>query len=150
MAIARDLGADACSNYRTQSVAEYVAQHTDGKGFDVVFDTVGGAHLEESFAAAALNGTVVSTSARTSVDLSPMHAKGLSLHVVFMLIPLLHKLDRARHGNILTQLAQLVDAGQIRPLLDERHFSFADVAAAHRHLESGQAIGKVVLRQDCW
>jgi NADPH2:quinone reductase len=40
-AIARQLGADEVINYREQSVEEYVAQYTKGKGFDVVFDTIG-------------------------------------------------------------------------------------------------------------
>ena len=147
LAIARELGADVAINYRTQTVEEYVGQYTDGKGFDVVFDTVGGDNLAKSFQAAALNGTVVSTSTSSTYDLSPLHAKGLSLHVVFMLIPMLYGIGRAHHGEILSDLAKLVDAGKVRPLIDPKSFSFSDVAEAHRYLESGQALGKVTLKQ---
>lgn len=143
--IARDLGADGAINYREQSVADYVTEHTGGRGFDVVFDTVGGANLAQAFEAVALDGTVVSTSTSQTYDLSPMHAKGLTLHVVFMLIPMLHGTGRARHGAILRELARLADEGAIRPLVDPRRFAVGDVAAAHALLESGQAIGKVVL-----
>jgi len=146
--IARELGAGVAINYRERDVATYVASHTGGRGFDVVFDTVGGDNLAKSFEAAALNGTVVATSTRQSADLSPLHAKGLSLHVVFMLIPMLHGIGRTRHGEILTELARIVDGGAIHPLVDPRRFSFGDIAAAHAHLESGQAIGKVVLTND--
>lgn len=147
LAIARELGADVAINYRTQTVEEYMAEYTGGKGFDVVFDTVGGDNLAKSFQAAALNGTVVSTSTSSTYDLSPLHAKGLSLHVVFMLIPMLYGLGRAHHGEILSELAKLVDAGKVRPLIDPKSFSFSDVTEAHRYLESGQAIAKVTLKQ---
>ena len=149
-AIARELGADVTINYREQSVEEYVSDCTDGKGFDTIFDTVGGEHLGESFQAAAHNGTVACISTRKSVDLSLMHAKNLSLHVIFMLLPMLRNEHRDRHGRILREIASLVEAGQLRPWLEPHVFSFADVQAAHEYLESGQAVGKVVLQQDCW
>lgn len=146
--IARELGADAVINYRDESVADYVAERTAGRGYDVVFDTVGGDNTDHAFEAAALNGTVITTSSSQAYDLSPMHAKGLTLHVVFMLIPMLHNLDRARHGAILRSLARLVDDGAVRPLVDRRRFSFQDVGAAHRLLESGDALGKVVVTRE--
>jgi NADPH2:quinone reductase len=146
-AIARKLGADFTINYRQQAVEKFVAEHTGGQGFDVVFDTVGNDNLQNAFKAAKLNGTVVSILALSQQDLTLLHAKGLSLHLVFMLIPLLHGVGRARHGEILTQLAQLVDAGQLRPLLDAKVFNFSEVGQAHDRAESGQAIGKVVLSQ---
>ncbi len=148
--LALDLGADVAINYRARSVADYVQEYTNGRGFDVVFDTVGGEHLLKSFEAAAYGGVVSCISTRKSVDLSLMHAKGLTLHVIFMLLPLLHNKGRKRHGKILKRIAALVDAGQVRPLLDRLSFSFATVQTAHNYLASGKAIGKVVLRQDCW
>ena len=111
----------------------------------MVFDTVGGDNLQNAFKAAALNGTVICVSTRTTQDLSLMHAKGLSLHVVFMLLPLLKNEGRGRHGEILEHIAGLVEHEQLRPLLDEQQFSFDQVAQAHARLESGQAVGKVVI-----
>jgi len=148
LGIARELGADAAINYRERSVAEYVEEHAGGAGFDVVFDTVGGENLTRSFEAARSNGQVLSISTRDSYDLSPLHAKGLSLHVVFMLLPLVENRDRAHHGRILARLARLVDSGRVRPLLDETRFGLFEAADAHRRLESGEAIGKVTLAQD--
>jgi NADPH:quinone reductase len=144
-AVARGLGAAGTINYRQQSVAEYVQEATGGAGFDVVMDTVGGENVARCFEAAAVGGTVVSISTRTSADLSPLHAKGLSLHVVFMLIPMLYNRARAHHGEILRELAALVEAGRLRPLLDGARFTFAEAAQAHARLGSGEATGKVVL-----
>lgn len=146
-AIALSLGADATINYRQTPVREFVDEHTDGKGFDVVFDTVGNDNLQNAFEAAKLNGTVVSTASRSKQDLALVHAKGLTLHLVYMLIPLLYNTNRSYHGQILTKLAGLVDEGKVRPLIDSHSFTFAEVAAAHAHLESGTAIGKVVLKR---
>ncbi|MEO1545071.1 MAG: zinc-binding dehydrogenase, partial [Pseudomonadota bacterium] len=88
-------------NYRTEAVGDYVARHTDGAGFDVVYDSVGGANMTKSFEAAALNGQIASTVSLCELDLTPAHFKGLSLHVVFMLIPMLHDHKREAHGAIL-------------------------------------------------
>lgn len=132
-------------NYRTEKVADYVAQHTDGAGFDVVFDSVGGTNMLNSFEAAALNGHVSTTVALVELDLSTAHFKGLSLHVVFMLIPMLHNFRREAHGRILAALADIVDAGGLTPLLDDSRYSLEEVGNAYQRLTSGQAVGKVVV-----
>ncbi|MBT8073444.1 MAG: zinc-dependent alcohol dehydrogenase family protein [Xanthomonadales bacterium] len=132
-------------NYTTEQVADYVAKHTDGAGFDVVFDSVGGANMTNSFEAAALNGQVSSTVSMLELDLTTAHFKGLSLHVVFMLIPMLYDYNREEHGTILARLSEIVDSGSLRPLLDEKRFGFTEVGAAYERLTSGQAMGKVVV-----
>lgn len=145
IAIARQLGVDVVINYRQQSVEEYVMENTDGKGFDIVFDTVGNDNIQTAFKAAALNGTVVSLVSLSTQDLTLLHIKGLTLHLVYMLIPMLNGINREYHGEILTKLAQLVDDGKLRPLLDLQFFKFDEVAIAHKYAESGQAIGKITL-----
>jgi NADPH2:quinone reductase len=144
-AIARALGAAGTINYREELVDDYVKRATGGGGFDVVFDSVGGDNVARCFQAAAVSGTVVSISTRTTADLSPLHAKGLTLHVVFMLIPLLYNRGREHHGEILREISSLVAAGNLKPMLDARRFSFAEVAQAHALLQSGEATGKIVL-----
>ncbi len=143
--IARELGADAVIDYRSSTVADYVRDLTDGRGFDVVLDTVGGDNLERSLDAARVNGTAVTILATGQHDLTALHTKGLTLHAVFMLIPMLYDVGRAHHGEILRDVARLVDEGALRPLIDPERFTFNDAAAAHRKLESGLAVGKVVL-----
>ncbi|WP_305372954.1 zinc-dependent alcohol dehydrogenase family protein [Photobacterium leiognathi] len=132
-------------NYKTQSVADYVAEYTQGKGFDIVYDSVGGENMINSFEAATLNGQVASTVSLLNLDLSLAHFKGLSLHVVFMLIPMLHKVKRAEHGQILRAISTIVESGELTPVLDEQQFNLEQVADAHTRLASGQAMGKVVI-----
>ncbi|MEL4897505.1 zinc-dependent alcohol dehydrogenase family protein [Crocosphaera sp. Alani8] len=132
-------------NYKTESVEHYVSKYTEGKGFDLVFDSVGGANMINSFEAAALNGQVASTVSMCELDLTLAHFKGLSLHVVFMLIPMLHNFKREQHGEILRSLTQIVDSGGLRPVLDEQQYSLEQAEQAYARLESRQAIGKVVI-----
>ncbi|MEE4378766.1 MAG: zinc-dependent alcohol dehydrogenase family protein [Candidatus Competibacteraceae bacterium] len=144
LALIKELGGIGI-NYKTETVADYVAKYTADAGFNVVFDSVGGANMANSFEAAALNGQVASTVAMVELDLSVAHFKGLSLHVVFMLIPMIHNYKREEHAEILRKLAEIVDAGGLRPILDEQAFSLEEAAKAHDRLASGQAMGKVVV-----
>ncbi len=132
-------------NRKTEAVADYVQTHTGGAGFDVVYDSVGAMNMLNSFAAAGLNAHVVSTVSLVEIDLTEAHFKGLSLHVVFMLIPMLHNVGREEHGAILKKLAQIADAGDLKPLLDEPAFRLAQAGEAYQRLVSGQAMGKVVI-----
>lgn len=132
-------------NYRSESVSDYVEKHTDGNGFDIVFDSVGGTNMYNSFEAATLNGNIASTTSMLEIDLTPAHFKGLSLHVVFMLIPMLHNYKREQHGQILTQIAKIVDLGKLKPVLDEHDFKLEEIGQAHDRLNSGKGMGKVVV-----
>ena len=144
MRIIAGYGAKAI-DFEAEAVADYVATYTDGAGFDIVYDSVGGENLTKSFEAAALNAQVATTVAMVELDLTPAHFKGLSLHVVFMLIPMLHDHGREEHGRVLAALAEIVDAGALEPLLDERRFALDEVGEAYARLTSGKATGKVVV-----
>jgi len=144
LALIEKLGATPI-NYKAESVDDYVTSHTGGAGFDLVFDSVGGGNLTKSFEAAAFNGQVATTVSMVELDLTTAHFKGLSLHVVFMLIPMLHNHRRAEHGKILKDLATIIESGSLKPVLDEKQFSLEEAGLAHARLESGKAMGKVVV-----
>ena len=135
-------------NYRNLSVTQYVEEYTNQKGFDVVFDTVGGDNLMRSFEASKLEGRVTSVNTRITCDLSILHQKALSLHVVFMIIPILYNQDKgkAQHGKILNEIVRGVESEDITPLIHKEDFPFKKVSEAHSLLESGKATGKIVLR----
>lgn len=143
--LALSLGADHVIDYQEEAVPAYVQRITGGRGFDLVFDTVGGEVLTQSLQAARQNGTVVSILTRGDFDLSVMMQKALTLHSVLMLLPMLSGEGRERHGRMLREIAELVEAGRLRPLLDPTLFTFDEVADAHRRMEAGAHVGKVVL-----
>jgi NADPH2:quinone reductase len=78
-------------------------------------------------------------------DLSPVHFRGLSLHVVFMLIPMIHDYKRESHGAILRAITDIVDAGALTPILDSEVYTLYQVSDAHARLASGKAMGKIVI-----
>ncbi|PSU30486.1 zinc-dependent alcohol dehydrogenase family protein [Photobacterium lutimaris] len=141
--LAHTLGADQVINAEQQSVEDYTQQLTGGLGFDAIFDTIAGDHIQNSFKAARYNGKVA-----TILPISdPLQValKGLSFHSVLMPIPLVYGINRKAHGEILTHIAKLVDEGQIKPIVDESQYSIWEVSKGHQRLESKQATGKVVL-----
>jgi NADPH2:quinone reductase len=143
--IAKALGADKTFSYTHETHEQSRPELPEENGYDLVFDTVGGGCLDQSFQAAKEYGTVVSIASRASHDLTLVHVKSLSLHVVFMLLPLLRNQYREKHGKILSQITNLADQGKIIPLIHEQSFSFDEVGKAHDCWESGQATGKIVL-----
>ena len=132
-------------DYRTLSTEKYVELHTNGAGFDVIYDTVGGATIDASFAAVKrYTGHVVSCLGWSTHSLAPLSFRGATYSGVFTLMPLLSGFGRAHHGEILREAATLVDAGKLRPLLNPQRFFATDIASAHALVESG-ALGKVVV-----
>jgi NADPH:quinone reductase-like Zn-dependent oxidoreductase len=133
-------------DYESSSVDDYVQQHTGGAGFDIVFDTVGGATLDASFRAAGrYHGHVVSALGWGTHSLAPLSFRGATYSGIFTLLPLLSGEGRANHGAIMAEAARLVDAGKIKVLLDDRHYGLHGVDQAHAAMRNRTARGKVVV-----
>ena len=133
-------------DYRSATVDDYVQSYTGGEGFDIVYDTVGGATLDDAFRAARLyGGHVVSCLGWGSHALAPLSFRAATYSGVFTLLPLLSGKGRARHGAILREVAALVEAGNITVMLDPRHFTLATVAEAHGLLAARANRGKLVI-----
>ncbi|MDX2319644.1 MAG: zinc-dependent alcohol dehydrogenase family protein [Moritella sp.] len=141
--LAKTVGADNLVDFTTATVADYVQAYTGGNGFDKIFDTVAGENIQKSFEAAKYYGHV--TTILPIENVLQVALKSLSFHSVLMLIPLYHGINHASHGRILTEIAELVDAGKITPIIDASNYSIWEVAQAHDHLQSGKAVGKVTL-----
>ena len=133
-------------DYRNTTPEQYVAQHTGGAGFDVVFDTVGGTTLDASFTSVRrYTGHVVSILGWGTHSLAPLSFRGATYSGVFTLLPLLTGEGREHHGHILTKVTALVESGSLRPLLHPGTFDLAEVAEAHDALDSRTARGKVIV-----
>jgi NADPH:quinone reductase len=132
-------------DYREMPVESYVAKFTGGRGFDIVYDTVGGATLDASFNAVARFGHVVSALGWGTHALAPLSFRAASYSGVFTLLPMLTGEDRAHHGEILREASRLVEAGKLTPRVDPRHFALAAVDDAYRALGSNDAAGKIVV-----
>ncbi|ASU37322.1 quinone oxidoreductase [Herbaspirillum sp. meg3] len=133
-------------DYRSATVDEYVQQYTDGEGFDIVYDTVGGATLDASFIAARrYHGHVVSCLGWGTHALAPLSFRAATYSGVFTLMPLLTGKGRAHHGEIMEEAAKLVEAGKVIVQVDARRFSFDQADAAYDVIDAGGVRGKLVI-----
>lgn len=133
-------------DYQAMTVAQYVERHTDGKGFDVVYDTVGGATLDASFTAARrYGGHVVSILGWGTHSLAPLSFRAATYSGVFTLLPMLTGEGRENHGHILREAAALADQGKLRPVVDPTVYGLEQATLAHEAVASGKARGKVVV-----
>lgn len=146
--IAQALHAEKCIFYREQDFVEETLAWTDGKGADVVFDTVGGEIFTRSFAATRIGGKVVSilSSALTLADTQLARLRNLTLGYELMLTPQVLGLhdQRVRQRQLLEKCTTLVEQGQLGVLISQR-YPLAEAAAAHRQIEQGGVMGKIVL-----
>jgi NADPH2:quinone reductase len=140
--LVEQLGATAIDRHRS-TVEEYVDDHTRGRGFDIVYDTVGA--LDPSFNAVMRFGHVVSCLGWGTHSLAPLSFRAASYSGVFTLLPMLTGQGRAHHGQILREATRLSEAGKIAPRLDPRRYTLDSVADAHRAIEDRSAAGKIVI-----
>lgn len=142
----RGLGATPID--RARPLESFVLEHTQGRGFDMVYDTIGGAGLDLAFQAVAKHGHVVSCLGWGTHALAPLSFKAASYSGVFTLLPLLTGEGREQHGAILREAARLAEAGKLMPKVDVREFTLDQVEEAHRLVETRSAEGKVVVTVD--
>lgn len=133
-------------DYRSTTVERYVAAHTAGEGFDIVYDTVGGPTLDASFVAVkTYTGHALSCLGWGTHRLAPLSFRGATYSGVFTLLPMLTGKGRAHHGKILSEASKLAESGKLRPLIDPRRFTLDTALDAHTAVEAGTSIGKVIV-----
>ena len=149
LAACRELGAGLAVSYRDEDFVAAVAGFTGGKGADVILDIVGGPYLARNVAALATGGRLVVIATQGGpageLDLGLLMRKRASvLASTLRARPLPEK--AAIVAAVRGALWPLVAAGQVRPVID-RVVPLAEAPAAHRRLEEGGHIGKIVV--DC-
>ena len=130
---------------RESPVEPYVVEHTGGTGFDVVYDTVGGAVLDASFKAVCRFGHVVSSLGWGTHLLAPLSFRAASYSGVFTLLPMLTGEGRGHHGEIMREATRLSQAGRIMPHVDARRFTLETVGDAYRAVQANETDGKLVV-----
>jgi NADPH:quinone reductase-like Zn-dependent oxidoreductase len=133
-------------DYTTTTAAQQVELATGGEGFDIIFDTMGGAVLDSAFASVRrYTGHVVSILGWGAHSLAPLSFRGATYSGVFTLLPLITGEGRARHGEILAEVAELADAGALAPIVHPRVYDWDTSTEAYEVVGSGAALGKVIL-----
>ncbi len=141
------LGAVRGINYRTQDFGQAVREGTGGSGVDVILDMVGGDYLQRDVDCLADDGRVVLISMlggpAGSIDLAQLMRRRLTVSGSML---------RARAAPVKAAIAvslrrhvwPLLEAGAIKQVV-HACFPLEEAAAAHRLMESGTHVGKIVL-----
>jgi len=142
------LGAARAVDYHHDDFVEAIRKATGGEGVDVVLDIVGGDYLQRNLACLRMNGRLVQiglmSESKSTVDLRPLLQKRLTITGSTL---------RARTPEEKGAIARALEAnvwpvlerGRVRPVIHAT-VPLAQASEAHRLLESGDVIGKVVLR----
>ncbi len=145
-ALAKDWGADEVINHREQDFVAEVNRLTNGQGADLVAEMVGPEVFARSIGCTAHFGDLVTLLDPGPVPLAEARLRNLRIGFELMLTPQLRGLTAAREHqvDILRKCGELIDAGQLR-LHVSRVLPLEQAAEAHRHIETGRTVGKVVL-----
>jgi len=141
------LGA-AAVNYREQDFVEAVMAQTEGKGVDVILDMVGGDYLQRNLSCLRQDGRLVQIAfqngPKTQINLTPILVKRLTL-TGSTLRPRSVAEKAAIARGLREKVWPLLASGRVRPVV-HAVLPLTEAAAAHRLLESGTSIGKIVLQ----
>jgi len=143
-----DLGADVVANYKEDDWAETVRAATDGRGVDVVLDSIGGAYLEQNLKSLAVDGSLVLIGlmggAKAEISLGLLLVRRLK--VIGSTLRTRSALEKAAIVEaFLERFGADFEAGKIRPILHQV-FPLAEAPDAHRLIKASTHFGKVVLR----
>lgn len=146
--LVQGLDAEKTILYKEQDFVQETLVWTNGKGVDVVFDTVGGETFLRSMNAARIGGKIVSllSTPLSLEDTQLARLRNLSLCYELMLTPQVMKLhdERIRQRRILEQCAQLIGDGKLGVLVSFA-LPLAEAQQAHRMIEQGGVTGKIIL-----
>jgi NADPH:quinone reductase-like Zn-dependent oxidoreductase len=135
---ARDLGADYAIDHRSKDFAQEAQTVTDGRGVDVVLDSIGGEFWRKSLASLARGGRLVTCGATAGGqpidDIAAICAKELKIYG-----------STLGSREEFSQVINFLNTAKIKPVIDTI-FPLENTAGAQLHLENGRQFGKIVLR----
>lgn len=148
--VCEDLGAEALICYRDEDFVERMREVTGGVGADVIFDIMGASYLDRNLAALAPDGQLViigmQGGVKAELNIGALIGKRLSVAGTALRG---RPVDGA-HGKgrivdaVVDSVWPMVERGSVRPVIGAR-FPIEAAAEAHRALESGDVVGKVIL-----
>ncbi len=144
---AEALGAKRAINYRERDFVEDVRAISGGAGVHLVLDMVGGDYLPRNLACLADEGRHVSIAvqrgAKAEINIAQIMQRRLTL-TGSTLRPRSVAFKALLRDEIAREVWPLVAEGKLRPVIN-RTYPLADAAEAHRRMEAGEHVGKIVL-----
>lgn len=142
--ILKEYGLDSGINYTEKNLVEEVMRLTEGRGANLVVDPVGGRVLEQSIAAAAVRGRIIScgTASRdfSKVDITGLAQGNKSLTGAFLGA----EVATERVQKMIVDILEDVATKKIKVLIDKT-YPLSEAKDAHAYAESRKAIGRIVM-----
>jgi putative PIG3 family NAD(P)H quinone oxidoreductase len=145
--LCRRLGADVAVSYREQDFVEEVMNATGGRGADVILDNMGAKYLDRNVTALAPDGRLVIIGMQGGTKAELNIGKLLSKRAAVVGTTLRSRPPEEKSaicGEVVENIWPLVSNGVVRTMV-HASFPFEEAAAAHRLMESGDHVGKIVL-----
>ncbi|KAI1765524.1 PKSKA1 [Hypoxylon sp. FL1150] len=143
------LGDDRIFNSRNTEFGDQILAATNGKGMDVVLNSLVGDMMDESFRILADGGIMVELGKRDVLDRNNLPMAPFDRNSSFRAVDLSpEKASDALVARLMSKLFELINGGIIKPITPIHQFPWTDIPAAFRFLRPGTHIGKVVLSQD--
>jgi putative PIG3 family NAD(P)H quinone oxidoreductase len=142
-----ELGAESAIDYRNEDFVARCREQTGGRGVDVILDNMGGAYLARNVAALAIGGRLMVIGLQGGrsgeLDLAGLMARrGRVASISLRPRPVAEKAEIV--AAVQANLWPAIEAGEIHPVID-RVLPIQQAAEAHRVVEAGEHIGKVLL-----
>ena len=143
----RQLGADVVIDYRTERFVDVVTEATGGAGVDVVLDVVGGEYTIDNIKSLRVGGRILQVGVmgdqKVELPLGMLLPKRAAIiGTVLRARPLEEKVALTR--RVVAELLPLFTSGALVPVIDSR-FDLADIAEAHRYMETNANVGKILI-----
>ena len=147
-AFCESIGADRAINYKSKAFATEIMSLTDNRGVDVILDMVGGDYIQDNISCSAEDGRIVQIAflkgSKRQLDLMPVMVKRLTL-TGSTLRPRKPEFKAHLARELEQKVWPLLETGAVKIFID-KVFPLAEAAQAHRHMEAGVHMGKIVLQ----
>ncbi len=143
------LGADVCIDYTSENFASVIAEHTKGKGVNLILDFIGAPYFAQNLQCLAMDGLLLMISVMggvklTETNLYPLLSKRLKLQgTTLRARSILYK--EALINKFMEDIFPLFEQGKIHPVIDTV-LDWHQIAEAHRYMEANKNTGKIILK----
>ncbi|MFA0960956.1 NAD(P)H-quinone oxidoreductase [Roseivirga sp. BDSF3-8] len=149
--LCRSLGATACYDYHKGPFTDFVKEHTEGKGADIIIDFIGAPYFSHNLDSLARDGRLVMLAFLGGVKANEVNLRRMLAKRLTIAGSTLRSRDQdyqiRLNMEMTAYLLPLLEQGEIKPVVDST-FSWRDVADAHRYMEDNRNQGKIILAVD--
>lgn len=145
LSLAREVGADETINYATENLKERAKELTQGEGFNVVYDAVGGDHAEAAIRATAWGGRFLVIGFAAGIPTIPLNLALLkSCQIVGVFLGAMTAREPETREEVVGDLLEMIASGKLKPNVSRR-YPLEEAPRALRDMMDRKAVGKLVV-----